>query len=445
VQQVLFHIPPEIGGFAVFGFGWLLLAWCAGCAIWLLVLARRHGWTQETLGHLPMMLLVAVVIALVLPRLQATTPSGEVLGLPIRGYGVMLLLGMVAGVALSAYQAYREGIRPDFIISLAMVMVVAGIAGARLFFVIQYWPQFQRDSLWATLAEIAKFTEGGLVVYGSVAGGLLAGVLYVRWQRLRLLRIGDIIAPGMLLGLALGRIGCLLNGCCWGGMCENEYLAVRFPQGSPAYMDQVQGGTLLGLELVPDPRGESPEARGGPWLVLGVRPHSPAAEAGIEAGNRIEQMYVQPSDIWKEARRRDDRATAMVRLELEDDRIMDWSWDALPAASLPLHPTQIYSSINAALLCLFLWSFFPFRRRNGEVFAWMLTIYPVSRFLLERIRSDEPGQWGTPLTISQWFSLGLLLLAAIFWAYVVRQPQRSVQAEAGQDLSGSKRAGEAVA
>lgn len=445
MQQVLFHIPPELGGVPVLGFGWLLLAWCAGCAAWLLWTARRGGGNKETLGQLPMMLLVAVVIALVLPRLQVTTPSGEVLGLPIRGYGVMMLLGMVAGVALAAYQAYREGLRPDFIISLAMVMVVAGIAGARLFFVIEYWPQFRRDTWWATLLEIAKFTEGGLVVYGSVAGGLLAGVLYVRWQGLSLLRVGDIIAPGMLLGLALGRIGCLLNGCCWGGVCENEYLALRFPQASPAYMDQVQGGTLLGLELVPDPRGDTAAAREGPWRVLGVRPHSPAADEGIQAGDQIENIYVQPSDVWKEARRRNDRTSTMVRLELAGGRVIDWSWHGLPGVSLPLYPTQIYSSINAALLCLLLWSFFPFRRRDGEVFAWMLTVYPVSRFLLEWIRSDEPGQWGTPLTISQWFSLALLLLAALFWAYLSRQPRRNVQAEAGQDVKGDQQVGEAVA
>ena len=444
MQQVLFHVPEKIAGISVFGFGWLLVAWCVFCAGWLLLLARRNGWSQETLGHLPMMILIAAVIALILPRLQSTAPSGAVLGLPIRGYGVMMLLGMVAGVGLSVYQARREGIRPEFVVSLAMFMVIAGIVGARAFFVIQKWPTFQRETWWATIVEVLKFTEGGLVVYGSVIGGLLAAVIYIRWNGFSLLRVGDLIAPGMLLGLALGRIGCLLNGCCWGGACDYEILAIRFPQASPAYMDQVQSGILLGLELVPDPRDPEATATGGPWLVLGIRPHSPAAEQGLRAGGHVRRMYVQPTDVWKEARRNDDRATAMVTVVMDDGGVANWGWRDLPQGAMPLHPTQIYSSINALLLCLLLWSFYPFRRREGEVFALMLSVYPVSRFLLEQIRSDESGQWGTSLTISQWVSLGILILAVALWIYVSRQPRNELQGDGVKGVKDNTAAGDAV-
>ena len=69
-------------------------------------------------------------------------------------------------------------------------------------------------------------------------------------------------------------------------------------------------------------------------------------------------------------------------------------------------PTQLYAAIDAGLLALVLWFYYPFRRRDGEVFALLITLHPISRFFLEMIRSDEPGQFGTGLTISQWLSLG---------------------------------------
>ena len=94
--------------------------------------------------------------------------------------------------------------------------------------------------------------------------------------------------------------------------------------------------------------------------------------------------------------------------------------------SLPVHTTQIYSAVHAALLAWLLWSFYPFRRRDGEVTALMLTIYPISRFLLEIIRIDESAVFGTGLSISQNISIVLFVLALALWVYLRRQePQRT--------------------
>jgi phosphatidylglycerol:prolipoprotein diacylglycerol transferase len=90
-----------------------------------------------------------------------------------------------------------------------------------------------------------------------------------------------------------------------------------------------------------------------------------------------------------------------------------------------VHPTQLYSAIDAGLLALVLWLAWPFRRRDGEIFALLITLHPLSRILLEVIRSDEQGFWGTPLTISQWLSLGILAAAAVLWGYIERQPRRA--------------------
>lgn len=92
------------------------------------------------------------------------------------------------------------------------------------------------------------------------------------------------------------------------------------------------------------------------------------------------------------------------------------------AESLPLHPTQLYDSINALLLTLLTWTFYPFRRRSGEVLALGWIAYPINRFLIEFLRSDEGGKFGTSLTISQWVSLVLLATGVAFYVWLQRSP-----------------------
>jgi phosphatidylglycerol:prolipoprotein diacylglycerol transferase len=90
--------------------------------------------------------------------------------------------------------------------------------------------------------------------------------------------------------------------------------------------------------------------------------------------------------------------------------------------SLALHPTQLYDSLNALLLVLLTWLYYPLRRRSGEVLAigWML--YPINRFLIEFLRSDEPPVFGTPLTGAQWVSVGLFFSGVAFAVWLERQP-----------------------
>jgi phosphatidylglycerol---prolipoprotein diacylglyceryl transferase len=96
-----------------------------------------------------------------------------------------------------------------------------------------------------------------------------------------------------------------------------------------------------------------------------------------------------------------------------------------PNRSLPVHPTQLYSTIDALVLCLLLLAYSPFRRRDGELFALMVSIYPVTRFLIESLRSDEAPVFGTGLSISQNVSLLMLVFAAALWCYLLRQPKRT--------------------
>jgi phosphatidylglycerol---prolipoprotein diacylglyceryl transferase len=90
--------------------------------------------------------------------------------------------------------------------------------------------------------------------------------------------------------------------------------------------------------------------------------------------------------------------------------------------SVPLHPSQLYDSLNGVLLALLTYFYYPFRRRTGEVLAigWML--YPINRFLIEFLRSDEPAVWGTPFTGAQLLSLGMFGVALGFYIWLQRRP-----------------------
>jgi phosphatidylglycerol---prolipoprotein diacylglyceryl transferase len=224
MRQTLFYIPHEIYGLPLFGFGWLLIVWAVASALALAVMLRKHGWSEETKSFLPLLAVIGLVIGLILPLLEEGSHGGPFaqlrglvagepvestlpppLGLPIRGYGVMMLMGVLAGVGLAAQRARRMGLNPEVIYSLAFFMFLGGIAGARGFYVLQKWDEFRSDSLVATVGNILKFTEGGLVVYGSLIGGLLAAVWFCSRKRLPMLAIGDLIAPSLVVGLAFGR------------------------------------------------------------------------------------------------------------------------------------------------------------------------------------------------------------------------------------------------
>lgn len=88
----------------------------------------------------------------------------------------------------------------------------------------------------------------------------------------------------------------------------------------------------------------------------------------------------------------------------------------------PLHPTQIYSSIDGFMIALITSWYFWRRRRNGEVLAVAMIIYPITRFCMELIRADEVGQFGTTLTISQWFSIAIFLFNIPYMIYLSRLP-----------------------
>jgi phosphatidylglycerol:prolipoprotein diacylglycerol transferase len=348
------------------------------------------------------------------------------------------------------------GLAAETILSLAMWVFVPGIVGARLFFVIQKWSLIavrdadQQIDWGRTLATIISFQEGGLVVYGSMIGGFLGGVIFVTRQRLPILALADLVAPSVMVGLAIGRVGCLLNGCCFGGLCEPTSpfysLAVTFPraaspeleedrpaeaqENSPAYGRQREQGLFHGILVEADGTDRPVIARLDPKIVVGDGPSALRVNDHIEAinGARIMTLKTESGSTIspvQQAYRLLAQAGLDLSITTSDGKLAAWSIPGLPDRSLPVYATQLFSAITAALVALLLWFYYPVRRRDGEVFALLLTVYPIARWLLEVIRDDEGGQFGTWLTISQWVSAVILVTAIGLWASLARRPTGS--------------------
>lgn len=334
MRSTLFHLPTAIpwaaGSVPLFGAGLLTAIWILAAAVWFGLAARKHGWQAAASQLWLPALVVTVMLGWVLPGLD------DGAGVPVRGYGVMLLVAAAAGTWLSIVRGRRAGIDADTILGLATEVFIWGLVGARLFYVIEYREQFfaAGKPLGQTLLDIVNIANGGLVVFGSLPTAAFAAWRFAARRNLPLLTLADCAAPGMLLGLAIGRVGCFLNGCCYGGPCDLPW-AVTFPAGTE------------------------------------VAARYPAAPA---------------------------------------------------AASVPVHPAQLYSAIDAAILSALAVAWTPFARRPGQVFALVLTLHPISRLLLEAIRVDEPPAFGTPFSISQLLSLVMLGLAAALWWWIERQP-----------------------
>ena len=105
------------------------------------------------------------------------------------------------------------------------------------------------------------------------------------------------------------------------------------------------------------------------------------------------------------------------------------------AHSLPLHPTQLYSTLDGLILLALLSAYFPLRRRDGEVMGLLMLTYPITRFLIEHLRNDE-GVFKAGMTISQSISVGLLAFGLLYWAYLSRLPRERF-AESGNRENGT--------
>lgn len=407
MRSNLFYIPHQIAGVPMLGFGILLaLVWIVFIAWGALKYSRTKS-SSDVTGALPVVLIASAVLVFLLPSVEQKWPDGTAIGLPIRGYGVMVVAGLFCGVGITILRAKQLGLSVDDVIGLGFWMMLTGVIGARVFFVVQKWSEFN------SITDVFKLTEGGLVIYGGVIGGLLAGITYC-WQRnLNVLAMADLIAPGFLIGQSLGRIGCLLHGCCFGGVCTAELPSIQFPQGSLPYQSQLASGRLLGVEL---------ESQFPPSIIKAIKPDSLASQRGFKKGASLSGVYV--SSVEKVAGDDPVAAPQMFAEAKVGGQAISFLPSQLPSKSLETHPSQIYSAINAALLCVLIWFLQPFTSRDGMVFCIAILLYTSSRFLMELVRSDEASQLGTGLTIAQLFSVAAIISAVLGLLWLKKMPAK---------------------
>ena len=155
---------------------------------------------------------------------------------PLHWYGVLLAVGFYAGFWTAGRRCRRDGLSPEKLMDLGPWLIIGGIVGARTLYVTTYWDRLMETPLYpdAPWTEIFMVQRGGLVFYGGFIGSLLGCVLYTTWKKVPLWKITDALAPSIALGYVFGRIGCLLNGCCYGRSCDLPW-AIHFPEGHETY------------------------------------------------------------------------------------------------------------------------------------------------------------------------------------------------------------------
>ncbi len=165
-------------------------------------------------------------------------------GIHFYAYRTMLAIAFIAGTLLAVRLARARGDAAN-LTSLAGIWALAGaLIGARAFYVIQYE---KADRLLHALF----IWEGGLVFYGGLAGGIAAVLIYLRMHAIAVLPAFDAMAPSLALGEAITRVGCFLNGCCYGRACSLPW-GVQFPPESVAYSDLLDAGTVaIGTPYTP--------------------------------------------------------------------------------------------------------------------------------------------------------------------------------------------------
>lgn len=147
--------------------------------------------------------------------------------LTIHWYGILVATGFIVGLWTASRRAARAGLSAQAIMDLGPCLLIGALVGARALYVASYWrEQFAAGPWW----EMFMIHHGGLVFYGGLVGASLSFIIYARWKKLPLWKTADLLAPGIALGQAIGRLGCLLNGCCYGKPTSLPW-AIRFPPG----------------------------------------------------------------------------------------------------------------------------------------------------------------------------------------------------------------------
>jgi prolipoprotein diacylglyceryltransferase len=347
-------------------------------------------------------------------------------GIPIYGFGTMLFVVLVATTWLAGYRAERYGLPgegperrkalSERVRDLVLWTILAGVAGARIFYMIQFPEQFDRP-----LVQFFQFWNGGIVFYGSALGGLLAALIahrvLLRQFNVSAWQLADILAPSIALGMALGRIGCFLNGCCWGHVACPDCVQVHFPLLTAPSREMLRDlQTSAGFAM--DPHAKDDRTVGT------VEPESAAEASGLRAGDVIvavdgieiagySELTNALNAYWPRGKK---DVTLTVRRGTETLTLPPY----IPR-TLGLIPTQLYESISMAIIFVILIFLYPLRRYDGQVMVTLMLCYAVHRYFNESLRHDTP-KYFLGLTVSQEISILIFSAGVLLGLYRRRHP-----------------------
>ena len=283
-------------------------------------------------------------------------------------YGLMMIVGFFAAVYLARFLANRSGLDGEVFVNAGLIGLISGVIGARASHVLENLDEFTRSDRTAMQNFLAmiNLSSGGLTYYGGFILAFIVLIWYARKKKVSIPLGMDIIAPCLMIGLGFGRIGCFLNGCCHGAVCDEPY-AITFPYYSNPYIDQYDHGKGPLKDKVPQ--------------------------------QLVEQIYGQPRLI--------SPAEAQAQGKTELLALMKQQ------RSLPVHAAQLYSTITCFILAALLVAYFSMPHLAGRVFALMLMLEGLTRFLLEMLRVEPPVIGSFSLSMV----LGLMLvgMGAILW------------------------------
>ena len=155
----------------------------------------------------------------------------------VRSYGVMLALSFLIGITIAVKRARKKNVNPDHIMDLSVLLIISAIVGSRLLYVLFHLEEFRGHWLdsFNPFQSDGTIGLGGLTVLGGVILCFISAFVYLRIKKLSFLVFADIMIPMVGLGIFLTRIGCFLNGCCYGLPCDgHSHFCVTFPYNSPA-------------------------------------------------------------------------------------------------------------------------------------------------------------------------------------------------------------------
>jgi phosphatidylglycerol:prolipoprotein diacylglycerol transferase len=212
--------------------------------------------------------------------------------LTLRTYGLFLSLSFVLAIALAVVRGDTRGVDRKDVLDLCFTIMVSSIIGSRIYYILTHLGEYAASPL-----RIFAVWEGGLSMFGGVVLALVASKIFLDRRGLSFARLADIIAPALMLGTFFTRIGCFMNGCCF-GLPTKCSLGIVFPS------DCIAGSYF------PD---------------------------------------------------------------------------------TPIHPTQLYSSLAALIICIVLLTVDRLKLKDGFLFGLMLVLYSTERFFIEGLRFSDPG------------------------------------------------------